>query len=254
MNSATRSLSSPSQQYPIKLAKRSLRRRPTVLASSYNTTDTNTINQQHRNFKSLSTEPIKIGAELERATNHELASIRPSRAVEALDGDRVAIAVVKDAFVDHIRSFLSVLRYYILRQEPRRGGPQLVQAELLEYGKCVLVLASILYTSFFFFEKYKTQNWARHVPEKATENEKKRGKKKLTGIVGLVDAGLEFNLARNVAEREPRATSSHWRTRRRRRNKRSKCVTLSLSLGQIRERLLLPWETWERVLKKRKIG
>lgn len=60
--------------------------------------------------------------------NHELARIGPGGFVEALDGNPATGA--KLAFVNHVGSFLTVLRHDFFRREPIRGHFQLLKAVL----------------------------------------------------------------------------------------------------------------------------
>lgn len=63
-----------------------------------------------------------------RYTYKKLDGFRPSRVLEALNGDPTAI--FEHASVDNIWSFLPVVGNNVLRQESLRGSFQLVQAEL----------------------------------------------------------------------------------------------------------------------------
>lgn len=77
--------------------------------------------------------------------NHELARIGPGGFVEALDGNPATGA--KLAFVNHVGSFLTVLRHDFFRREPIRGHFQLLKAVL---GKArqrifLIFLPTILY-------------------------------------------------------------------------------------------------------------
>lgn len=77
--------------------------------------------------------------------NHELARIGPGGFVEALDRNPATSA--KLAFVNHIGSFLTVLRHDVFRRENIRGHFQLLKAVLSKARQRIFLifLPTILY-------------------------------------------------------------------------------------------------------------
>lgn len=106
-----------------------------------------------------------------------MARIGPGQLVEALDGDPTVAVVVELALVNDVGGFLAVLGDYVVGGEARRGGFELVEAELGEARARVFVgfAAPILCNnnehnqSVFLFSSFKSKN------RKKTEKEQKGG-------------------------------------------------------------------------------
>ena len=77
--------------------------------------------------------------------------VRPGELGEALNGDDAI--VTKLSSVNHIRSFLSTLRYYQFAAESIRRSSQLRQRELFEYRYVVVLLRFLLSSICFIYSK-----------------------------------------------------------------------------------------------------
>lgn len=133
INSATSNLSSPSQQQPIRLASRSFRSCPTILASSC-------IQPKPRSqTKFPKKNQLSNNRNLPQIENYqELPWIRPSHAVEPLHRDLPVI--FQHPSVDDVRGLLSVLRDDVLWCKSRRHSTELLKAVLGKARQSLLVI------------------------------------------------------------------------------------------------------------------
>ena len=146
MNSATNKRSSPSAQHPIKFTNLLCRTFPTPQASVY------TINNNNTN--KLPNYLIFLIKKKKKQKYHKLVRVRPGELGEALNGDDAI--VTKLSSVNHIRSFLSTLRYYQFAAESIRRSSQLRQRELFEYRYVVVLLRFLLSSICFIYSKKKS--------------------------------------------------------------------------------------------------
>ncbi len=144
MNSATNKRSSPSAQHPIKFTNLLCRTFPTPQASVY------TINNNNTN--KLPNYLIFL-IKKKKQKYHKLVRVRPGELREALNGDDAI--VTKLPSINHIRSFLSTLRYYQFAAESIRRSSQLRQRELFEYRYVVVLLRFLLSSICFIYSKKK---------------------------------------------------------------------------------------------------